>query len=144
MFRGWARIYSGVTRRRVLPIALAMLFVAVCGLWGYPAFAFGAIRYARIGCWDWLLPSALHVAVMTAALAFVYFMSGNQKRYAFAFPVGGTVMLAIYATAIRAARTGRIAWLGTSYTAGSATSSPPAASPGRAESPAAEAGRENP
>ena len=56
---------------------------------------------------------------------------GNPRRYALGFPIGGAVMLAIYAGAVRACRTGKIAWRGTSYTSGSATPSP-------AESPRAE------
>ena len=124
MFSGWSRIYSGVTRRRALPICLAMLFVAVCGLGAYVALAASLVAFASSGRADWLALALLHVAIMTVTLMGVYQMSGNPRRYALAFPLGGAVMIAIYAAAVRACRTGKIAWRGTSYTAGSATSAP--------------------
>ena len=152
MFHGWARIYSGVTRRRALPIIGAMLFVALSGLSAYVAFARSLIAFASTGRTDWLLASSLHLGVMTLVLSAIYRMSGNPRRYALAFPIGGPVMLAIYAGAVRACRTGRIAWRGTSYTSGSATPSPAgsprAESRERAESPpavdSAAAAREHP
>lgn len=130
MFSGWSRIYSGVTRRRALPIIVAMLFVALCGLSAYVVLAASLVAFASSGRTDWLALSLLHVAIMTVTLMGIYQMSGNPRRYALAFPLGGAVMIAIYAAAIRACRTGTIAWRGTSYTGGSANSSPaaPAAS----------------
>jgi chlorobactene glucosyltransferase len=134
MFSGWSRIYSGVTHRRALPIVAAMLFVAICGLSAYVVLAASLVAFASTGRTDWLVLSLLHVALMTVSLMGVYQMSGNPKRYAFAFPLTGVMLIAIFAAAIRACRTGRIAWRGTSYTAGSATSFPPASSPSPVES----------
>ncbi|MEA2711045.1 MAG: chlorobactene glucosyltransferase [Phycisphaerales bacterium] len=140
MFSGWSRIYSGVTRRRALPIVAAMMFVAICGLSAYIVLALSLAAFATgRGRSAWLLASLIHVTVMTLTLMAIYRMSGNQKRYALAFPLGGAVMLAMYGAAVRACRTGKIAWRGTSYTAGSATSSPPAPVASRpAVSPAVE------
>ena len=129
MFNGWSRIYSGVTHRRALPLVAAMLFVAICGLSAYVVLAASLVAFASTGRSDWLILSLLHVTIMTIALMGVYQISGNRKRYALAFPIGGAVLIAIYAAAVRTCRTGRIAWRGTSYTAGTATSSPPPPAP---------------
>jgi cellulose synthase/poly-beta-1,6-N-acetylglucosamine synthase-like glycosyltransferase len=156
MFSGWARIYSGVTQRRALPIVMAMLFVAICGLSAYIVLAASLAAFASTGAArDWLALSLLHAVVMTISLMGVYHMSGNPKRYALAFPIGGAVMIALFASAVRACRTGKIAWRGTSYTAGSITPSPlssplppqPAgSSPGASPAPAGAraAGRDRP
>lgn len=120
MFNGWARIYSGVTNRNPLRILLAML-VVLSGLASYVSLVASLAALASTGRTSWLIASLAHVALMTIVLAVIYHMSGNPKRYALLFPLGGAVMLAIYAGAIRACRTGRIAWRGTNYTKGSAT-----------------------
>jgi chlorobactene glucosyltransferase len=144
MFSGWARIYSGVTERHALPILGAMLFAAISGLSAYVILAISLVAFASgHGALSWLILALFHVAIMTAMLMVIYYLSGNPRRYALLFPLGGAVMIAIYAAAIRACQTGRIAWRGTSYTAGSATSSasssPPVASPGSSGSPASAA-----
>jgi cellulose synthase/poly-beta-1,6-N-acetylglucosamine synthase-like glycosyltransferase len=132
LFNGWARIFSGVTERRAGRILAAMAFVGLSGLSAYVALAYGLFRAVRADDWSWLSLAAFHVVLMTAVLATIYQLSGNARRLALAFPVGGAVMLGIYAYAVRACRTGRIAWRGTHYTAaaGSAASpSPPPAAP---------------
>ena len=155
MFSGWARIYSGVTQRRALPIIGAMLFVALCGLSAYIVLVGSLVAFASTGGGagrDWLLLSLFHVAIMTVSLMGIYHMSGNPKRYALAFPLGGAVLIALFASAVRACHTGRIAWRGTSYTGGSITPSavsPPVAPPespveSRAPAGARAAGQEHP
>lgn len=116
MFHGWARIFSGVSNRRPMRIILTMLFVA-SGLLVYPAIAFGAGVFAIHHDAKWLIAGAAQLAILTTVLSVVYRMSGNPRRYAMAFPIGGGVLLALYAFAVRACRTGRIAWRGTSYDA---------------------------
>jgi chlorobactene glucosyltransferase len=116
MFHGWARIFSGVSNRRPARIILAMLFVA-SGLLVYPAMVFGVGVFAIHHNSKWLIAGAAHLAILTIVLSVIYRMSGNPRRYAMAFPIGGGVLLALYAFAVRACRTGRIAWRGTSYDA---------------------------
>jgi cellulose synthase/poly-beta-1,6-N-acetylglucosamine synthase-like glycosyltransferase len=120
MFNGWARIYSGVCNRRPAKIVLAMVLI-LSGLSAYivlaASLALFAAGHAIAARWVWL--SIAHVAVLTVVVATIYRLSGNPMRYALAFPVGGPVLLAIHAYAVRACRTGRIAWRGTSYTSGS-------------------------
>ena len=138
MFNGWARIYSGVTQRHALPILGVLLFVAISGLGAYAVLALSLATFGATGQSDFLFPALMHVLIITLVLTAIYRLSGNPRRYALLFPLGGAVMVAIYAAAIRACRTGKIAWRGTSYTAGSATSSPlpVASSPVRVASPA--------
>lgn len=120
-FNGWARIYSGVCDRRPARIVLAMLFI-VSALAAHPALLASMVAFAsghRDAARPWLYASAAHVFFLTLVLASIYRTSGNPVRYALAFPLGGSVLLAIHAYAVRACRTGRIAWRGTSYQSGS-------------------------
>ncbi len=125
MRNGWARIFSGVCERNPMPIIAAMLFVTIAGLSAYAALLAGAIRLdVRL-----LSVAGVHLLILTMVLAAMYRQSGNRARLALAFPLGASVLLALYADAIRACFTGQIAWRGTRYTAGSVSS--------KAESPVA-------
>jgi hypothetical protein len=117
MFRGWARIYSGTTRRRAGRIVAVALFVLVCGFSAYPALAWaGAGSLASDpSARGWLVASLAHLAAMTLTLGFVYASAGNPRRYALLFPLGGGILLAILAYAIRSCVTGRIEWRGTVF-----------------------------
>jgi hypothetical protein len=117
LFNGWARIFSGVTSRKPWRILIAMVFVGVSGLSAYVAVIAGAV----MGDVRWLALAGVHLLLITIVLAAVYRMSGNRARFALAFPIAAGVLVAVYAYAVRACFTGRIAWRGTSYTAGSAT-----------------------
>ena len=117
LFHGWARILSGVTKRRPWRIFAAMAFVGASGLSAYLALIYGAIS----GDTGWIALALSHLLLITIVLSVIYHLSGNARRYALAFPLAAPVMIAIYAYAARACFTGKIAWRGTSYTAGSAT-----------------------
>jgi cellulose synthase/poly-beta-1,6-N-acetylglucosamine synthase-like glycosyltransferase len=119
MFHGWARIFSGVTNRRPWSILLAMLFTFS----GLSAFAAGVdslwtsnpvLQFA----------AAIHLALLVATLSLIYHIAANPKFYALLFPIAGPMMLAIYAYALRACQTGKIAWRGTAYQTGSAQPAP--------------------
>jgi cellulose synthase/poly-beta-1,6-N-acetylglucosamine synthase-like glycosyltransferase len=137
MRNGWARIFSGACERNPWPIVAAMLFVLLAGLSVYVALI-GAFVARDM---HWLGVALVHWIIMSTVLTIVYAQSGNRRRLSLLFPLGGTMMLALYAAAIKACFTGRIAWRGTSYTAGSASPQvewlrvePPAGAP--AEEPA--------
>jgi len=117
LFNGWARIFSGVTHRKPWRILAAMAFVGVGGLSAYAALIYGAV----VGDVKWISLAVAHLLLITAVVSAIYHMSGNPKRFALAFPIAAGVLLAVYAYAVRACFTGKIAWRGTSYTAGSAT-----------------------
>jgi cellulose synthase/poly-beta-1,6-N-acetylglucosamine synthase-like glycosyltransferase len=118
MLRGWGRIYSGTSRRSPWRIIWAALFLILSCFTGYVALAWGLSVATRQG-WDaagpWLIASLIHLGQMMGTLADVYRESGNRRRYALLFPLGGTILLAIMAFAIRWCITGRIEWRGTVF-----------------------------
>jgi cellulose synthase/poly-beta-1,6-N-acetylglucosamine synthase-like glycosyltransferase len=120
MFHGWARIYAGTSRRSPWRIVGAIIFYVLCGLSVYPALAWG-IAHALNGFGSgWLIASLAHLTLMSAYLAIVYRMSGTRARGALLFPLGGAVMLGIFAFAIRTCYTGRVKWRGTHFSASGA------------------------
>ena len=52
---------------------------------------------------------------MTAALILTYAWSGNRKTYALLFPLGGAMLLRVFAQSLRLCATGKVEWRGTSY-----------------------------
>ena len=115
MFHGWARIYSGTSRRSPWRILGAMTFLLICGFTLYPALAWGITRASSSARFDWLVASAAHGLLMTAYLALIYHWSGNRARFAWLFPISGSVLLAILAFALRTCRTGRVKWRETHF-----------------------------
>ena len=115
MFHGWARIYSGTSRRRPWRILGAMAFLLVCGFTLYPALAWGIVRAAKWNEFDWLIASAAHALVMMGYLGLIYHWSGNRARDALLFPISGSILFAILAFALRTCRTGRVNWRETHF-----------------------------
>jgi cellulose synthase/poly-beta-1,6-N-acetylglucosamine synthase-like glycosyltransferase len=115
MFHGWARIYSGTSRRSPWRIIGAMALLVLCGFTLYPAVAWGVVRAARASEFGWLIASGAHALLMTAYLALIYQWSGNRARFACMFPLSGAVLLAILAFALRTCRTGRVTWRETHF-----------------------------
>ncbi|HEX3358529.1 MAG TPA: glycosyltransferase family 2 protein [Tepidisphaeraceae bacterium] len=111
MFHGWGRIFSGTSRRSPVRILLTMLFFIFCGFSAYPAIVLGALHGQR----ELLIASLAHLSLMTTYLAVIYGMSGNPKRYAWLFPIAGTMMLAIFSFALRMCYTGKLKWRDTQY-----------------------------
>ncbi len=115
MFHGWGRIYSGTARRRPWRILGAMAFLLVCGFTLYPALVYGIVRVIMWDDLGWLLASGAHLLVMTGYLALVYHWSGNRAREAWLFPLGGPILFAILAFALRTCKTGRVKWRETHF-----------------------------
>jgi chlorobactene glucosyltransferase len=111
MFHGWGRIFSGTSRRSPWRILFAMLFFLVSGLSVYPAIFLGVIQ----GRPEWLIVSLAHLFLMMTYLTIIYGMSGNPRRYAWLFPIAGTMMLAIFSFALRMCYTGKLKWRDTQY-----------------------------
>jgi hypothetical protein len=88
-----------------------MLFFIFCGFSAYPAIVLGALHGQR----ELLIASLAHLSLMTTYLAVIYGMSGNPKRYAWLFPIAGTMMLAIFSFALRMCYTGKLKWRDTQY-----------------------------
>ena len=115
MFHGWARIYSGTSRRSPWRILGAMTFLILCGFTLYPALVWGVTGASLSRDFDWLIASGAHALLMTGYLALIYHWSGNRARFAWLFPLSGGVLLAILAFALRTCRTGRVNWRETHF-----------------------------
>ena len=115
MFRGWGRIYSGLSRRRPWRIVAGMTFVLLSGFSVYAAAAWGVHRLLSHDDPGWLVAAGIHFALMTGALAAIYHWSGNPRRYALLFPAGGAMMLALFTFALKWCATGKIEWRGTAF-----------------------------
>jgi hypothetical protein len=117
MFRGWARIYSGTTRRKPGRIIAAALFILICGFCAYPALVWAIARVAAHdpGGRNWLIASLVHLLAMTLTLSLVYSGARNPRRSALLFPLSGAILVAILVFAIRWCITGRIEWRGTVF-----------------------------
>jgi len=111
MFRGWGRIYSGMSRRRPWRILGAIAFLFACGFSAYPAIAWGIVTGER----GWLIASIAHLVLMTGALACIYRWSGNAMRYAVLFPFAAGAVVALLAFALKWCASGKVEWRGTQY-----------------------------
>jgi len=114
LFHGWGRIFSGTSRRSPWRILLAILFFIFNGFTAYVGLAFG-ILLAMHGQYALLIVAIAHLGLMTAYLATIYAFSGNPKRYAWLFPISGTMMIAIFCFALRMCYTGKLKWRDTHY-----------------------------
>jgi hypothetical protein len=68
-----------------------------------------------IGGIGWLASGCVHLAVMTFFLSLMYSWSGNRPILAFLFPLGGGLMLAIFARSLWLCTSGKVEWRGTTY-----------------------------
>jgi cellulose synthase/poly-beta-1,6-N-acetylglucosamine synthase-like glycosyltransferase len=123
MFNGWARIFSGTSRRSPWRILGAMWFLIASVFTAYPALAWG-IYDAVHGSSLWLMAAAVHWVLMTIYFMRVYRWSGNPMRAALLIPYTTALMFAIYIYALRKCRTGQIRWRDTEFSA---------AAPGRSD-----------
>jgi glycosyltransferase involved in cell wall biosynthesis len=122
IFRGWSRIYYAARVGSPWRVLAAALFVIVCGFSAYAALAWGAYRLLGqpAAQWPaaaaaWLAAGAVHFALLTAAVASLYHWSGNPRRNALLFPLGGSMLLGIFARALHMCVTKKVEWRGTAY-----------------------------
>lgn len=120
IFRGWSRIYYAARVGSPWRVLAAALFVIVCGFSVYAALAWGAYRLARPaeafpGAIAWLAAGGVHLALLTWAVAMLYHWSGNPRRNALLFPLGGSMLLGIFARALQMCITKKVEWRGTAY-----------------------------
>src|SRR5262249_4872914 len=111
LFHGWARIFSGTSRRSPWRIVLAIGFACASMLSVYPALAWG-IHQASSDQPAWLLAALVHFVLMTSHLMLVYFWSGNPPSCAWLLPFSCPMLLAIFGYSVHKCRTGRIFWRG--------------------------------
>jgi chlorobactene glucosyltransferase len=118
IFRGWSRIYYAAQVGSPWRVLAAATFVVLCGFTGYLALAWGLARWAMVG-WNsagyWVIGAIVHLALMTSCLATLYRWSGNPRRNAFLFPLGGSMLMVIFARALKMCVTKKVEWRGTAY-----------------------------
>jgi chlorobactene glucosyltransferase len=119
IFRGWSRNFFAGSVGRPWRILLGVWFIIACGFSAYAAIAWGVYRLYHpanaYGAYGWLLAGAVHLAIMTRLLAIMYRWTGNSAALALAFPLGGAMMLGIFARSLWMCVTGRVEWRGTRY-----------------------------
>jgi chlorobactene glucosyltransferase len=106
IYRGWARILSGTTGRRVLPLAGVVAWIVVCGLGVVPALLAG------VSSTRWQVASLLHLWLMIFFAARVYHASRQSVLLSLLLPLSLPALLSVYANAIRTCLTGRVRWRG--------------------------------
>lgn len=122
IFKGWGRIFYAGRAGSPWRVLAAVALVLLCCFTAYVALAFGVYRafnpsnalWNQAG-WAWLAAAAVHLALLTWFLGTMYAWSGNPRRNALAFPVGGAMLLAIFFKALRMCVTKKVEWRGTSY-----------------------------
>jgi hypothetical protein len=120
IFRGWSRIYYAARVGSPWRVLAAAAFVLVCGFSAYVALAWGLYRWAdptRLwpGPLAWLIAAGVHLGILTYAVATLYRWSGNPRGNALLFPVGGSMLLGIFARALWMCVTKKVEWRGTAY-----------------------------
>lgn len=120
IFRGWSRNFFAGSLGRPWRIMLGMAFLLLCSFSAYAALIWGAYRWANpanaYGAYGWLAAGVIHLGIMTAMLRIMYRWTGNRPGLALAFPLGGAMLLGIFARALWMCITGRVEWRGTRYT----------------------------
>ena len=116
LIRGWARNYFGCCHGSAWPTLLGIAFLLLCCFSVYPAMAF-AIYHAAIAApplspIGWGIASSIHLGLMTHFLGKSYQWSGNPRWLAWLFPVGGALLLWIFALALTLCVTRTVEWRG--------------------------------
>jgi len=119
IYRGWGRNFFVGSLGKPWRILAAIAFVLCCCFSAYAAIAWGIYRNANPidawGGWGWIITGVAHLVIMTSVLAVMYYWSRNPWWNALLFPLGATVLLAIFAKSLMICATGRVEWRGTSY-----------------------------
>jgi chlorobactene glucosyltransferase len=133
IFHGWGRNFYVGSRGRPWRILTAIAFVLLCGFSAYAALGWGIYRNLHpvlaIGGWGWILAGAVHLVLMTAMLWLIYAWGHSRGGYALLFPLGGTIMLAIFSRSLVICVTGRVKWRGTAYSRSSLSAGSPDPAP---------------
>lgn len=120
ILRGWGRNFFAGSLGRPWRILLGILFIVLCSYSAYAALGWGVYRMVHpvnvFRGYGWLALGAAHLALMTVFLGIMYTWSGNRRRNALWFPLGGALMLLIFVRSLRMCLTGNVEWRGTRYT----------------------------
>ncbi len=143
---GWARIFYSARVGSPWTILAGILFLFVCCFSVYPALAWGVygashpspLIFHINAVAAWIGMSLNHLMLMTWLLGMAYAWSGNSRRNALLFPIGGTLLMTIFLRALRMCITKKVEWRGTAYShvmtadlsCGSSVSTPVDGAPG--------------
>lgn len=120
IFKGWGRNFYAGSLGKPWRILFGIAFVLFSCYSAYVATAFGLYRLAhpaaQLDPYAWLAAGLAHFAILTALLMVVYSWSGNAKRMALLFPLGGAMLIGIFIRSLKMCLTGKVEWRGTSYT----------------------------
>ena len=127
IFKGWGRIFYAGRAGSPWRVLAAVAFVILCCFTAYAALGWGLYRLAEpktlpigFGLYTnaaaaWTCASVMHLFFMTYFLGVLYKWSGNPRRNALLFPLGGALLLAIFLKALKMCVTKKVEWRGTSY-----------------------------
>lgn len=120
IFKGWGRNFYAGSLGKPWRILAGIAFVLLACYSAYVAIAFGLYRLfnpaPQLGPYAWLAAGLAHFAIFTGLLMVVYSWSGNAKRMALLFPLGGAMLIGIFFRSLKMCLTGKVEWRGTSYT----------------------------
>jgi glycosyltransferase involved in cell wall biosynthesis len=119
VFKGWARNFYAGSLGRPWRILAAIAFMLICCFSAYAAIGWGVWRelhpVSSIGGLGWLASGGIHLLLMTYFLSLMYSWSGNRAVLALLFPLGGGLMLAVFAWSLWLCTRGKVEWRGTTY-----------------------------
>lgn len=120
IIRGWGRNFYAVAYGRPWRILTGCLFVVLSGFSVYLVPFWGLYRAQHpinlFGGNGWFAAAAIQWCIMTACLLVIYGWSGNRRIYALLFPLGGFMLLRVFARSLLMCLTGKVEWRGTNYT----------------------------
>lgn len=122
IIRGWSRIFYSARVGSPHTALAGIAFLLCCCFTAYPALAwglYGLLRPSGVShphlALVWLTASVVHLVMMTYFVGQMYLFSGNLRRNAFLFPLGGTLLMYIFAKALKMCITKKVEWRGTAY-----------------------------
>ncbi|MCC6423274.1 MAG: glycosyltransferase [Phycisphaerales bacterium] len=118
IFKGWGRNFYAGSLGKPWRILMGMAFVIFCCFSGYGVLAGSLVALAAaasLTAWTWFVASAIHLLAMHGFLAMMYAWSGNPRRNAILFPLGGSLLLGVFFKSLRMCITNKVEWRGTNY-----------------------------
>jgi chlorobactene glucosyltransferase len=122
IFRGWSRIFYSARVGSPRTALSGITFLLFCCFSGYLALAWGLLQTLQLATVPhphlaiaWLIASVIHLSMLTYFVGLLYVWSGNPRRNALLFPLGGTMLMGIFIKALKMCVTKKVEWRGTAY-----------------------------
>lgn len=123
VIKGWSRIYYAAQNGSPWRVLAGITWLIAFTYTLIPAIAWGIYRlnhpadavFGNVAA-SWLIGGGVHLAFITAAIAKLYYWSGNRAANALLFlPLGAPMLLRIFFKAILMCITKKVEWRGTAY-----------------------------